>query len=141
MGGAAIALAYDARRATLDVDAIFEPKMVIYEAAARVAEDLGLPDDWLNDGAKGFLPGNDPDQTQVFVRPSLEVMAASPEYLLAMKLLASRVEHDTEDIRTLYGILGYTTADEGLDLLERSWPGQTLPVKTQVMLRAMFDGG
>lgn len=41
VGGAAMALAYSTRRVTRDIDADFEPKMVIYEAAARVAEDLG----------------------------------------------------------------------------------------------------
>lgn len=43
VGGAAIALAYDERRATRDVDAVFVPKNEVYRAARRVAEDLGLP--------------------------------------------------------------------------------------------------
>lgn len=34
VGGAAIALAFDERRATRDIDAVFEPKDVVYEAAA-----------------------------------------------------------------------------------------------------------
>ena len=38
VGGAAIALAFDERRATRDIDAVFEPKDVVYEAAAVVAE-------------------------------------------------------------------------------------------------------
>jgi len=45
VGGAAIALAFDARRSTRDIDAVFEPKMAIYEAASEVAEELGLPAD------------------------------------------------------------------------------------------------
>jgi hypothetical protein len=49
VGGAAIALAYDSRRATRDIDAVFEPKAAIYEAAAEVAERSGLPPGWLND--------------------------------------------------------------------------------------------
>ena len=36
VGGAAIAMAFDQRRSTRDIDAVFEPKMVIYEAAAQV---------------------------------------------------------------------------------------------------------
>jgi hypothetical protein len=34
VGGAAIALAFDERRSTADVDAVFEPKLEIYAAAA-----------------------------------------------------------------------------------------------------------
>ena len=34
VGGAAIALAFDERRSTRDVDAVFEPKQSVYEAAA-----------------------------------------------------------------------------------------------------------
>jgi hypothetical protein len=58
--GAAIALAYDARRATRDIDAAFEPKMLVYEAAADVAARLHLPPGWLNDAVRGFVVGDDP---------------------------------------------------------------------------------
>lgn len=40
-GGAAMALAYDARRATRDIDAVFEPHGIVLEEAGRVAADLG----------------------------------------------------------------------------------------------------
>ena len=102
VGGAAMALAYDARRATVDVDAIFVPANEVREAAARVAERLELEADWLNDGAKAFMPGSDPERIGVFEGDHLSVAAASPRYLLAMKLLASRVERDQDDIRFLY---------------------------------------
>jgi hypothetical protein len=39
VGGAAMAVAYSTRRATHDLDAIFEPKQAIYDAAARVERD------------------------------------------------------------------------------------------------------
>ncbi|MEO5679922.1 MAG: hypothetical protein ABIS47_09665 [Acidimicrobiales bacterium] len=66
VGGAAIALAFDERRATRDVDAVFEPKLIIYEEAARVADELHLPAGWLNDGVTGLLAGPDPWPAQVF---------------------------------------------------------------------------
>jgi hypothetical protein len=44
VGGAAMALAYSNRRVTKDIDAAFEPKSSIYEAAVKVAEDIGLPE-------------------------------------------------------------------------------------------------
>ncbi len=43
VGGAAIALAFDERRATRDIDAVFEPKAAVYEAADVVARDRGVP--------------------------------------------------------------------------------------------------
>ena len=89
VGGAAMALAYSTRRATRDLDAIFEPKQVIYRAAQRVGDRRGLSADWLN-GVKGFLPGPDPGATVLFDRPGLAVRIASPRYLFAMKVLAAR---------------------------------------------------
>jgi len=58
VGGAAVALAYNSRGSTRDIDAVFEPKMRILEAAALVAVELGLPADWINDGAKGPTTGS-----------------------------------------------------------------------------------
>lgn len=43
VGGAAMALAYDAARVTRDVDAMFKPHGIVHEEAVRVADDLGLP--------------------------------------------------------------------------------------------------
>jgi hypothetical protein len=43
-GGAAMALAYDARQATRDIDAVFKPHGIVLEEARIVAGELGLPD-------------------------------------------------------------------------------------------------
>jgi hypothetical protein len=43
VGGAAMALAYDATRVTRDVDATFVPHGIVLEEAQRIADDLGLP--------------------------------------------------------------------------------------------------
>lgn len=133
VGGAAMTLAYDTRRATRDVDAIFEPKQTVYEAARRVADNHGLPDDWLNDAVKGFLHGSDPDAVPVLDIPGLRVDVASPRYLLAMKLLAARDE-DVDDILFLYRLCGFRTVEEGLDLVEAAYPGMKIPVRVQYLL-------
>ncbi len=49
VGGAAMALAYDASRVTRDVDARFLPHGIVLEEARQVAEDLGLPPWSLNE--------------------------------------------------------------------------------------------
>jgi hypothetical protein len=51
VGGAAMALAYDATPVTRDVDSLFVPHGVVLEEARNVAQDLGLPAWWLNEQA------------------------------------------------------------------------------------------
>lgn len=134
VGGAAMALAYSNRRVTKDIDAVFEPKAAIYEAAQRVAERLGLPDDWLNDGVKGFLPGADRDARPLPEIHGIEVTTASARYLLAMKLLAMRFGEDDDDIRVLLTQTGIGTADEALALMAQMYPHREPPLKTRLFL-------
>jgi hypothetical protein len=138
VGGAAIALAFDERRATRDIDAVFEPKDVVYEAAAVVAERLGLPGGWLNDAVKGFLAGDDPAAAPVLDLPGLRCLIASPETLLALKVLAHRVGEDEEDLRLLAGKLGLETADEVLAIAERTY-GDRLDVAARFFVEEIFS--
>jgi len=127
VGGAAMALAYDHGRLTRDVDALFVPAPEVRHAAEAIGAVHGLEPDWLND-AKGFLPGQDEHPATVFESESQLVQVASPEYLLAMKLHASRDERDLEDAATLFGLLGYTTAKQGIELLTSTYStGRLLP--------------
>jgi len=103
---------------------VFIPSEVVRQAATAVAEREGLAEDWLNDAVKGFLPGPDPDAQRFYSSDSLIVDVASPRYLLAMKLFAARAEIDADDIILLYRQLGFTTVDEGLDLVEQARSGR-----------------
>jgi hypothetical protein len=138
VGGAAMALAYSTRRATKDIDAIFEPKALIYELAGRLAEHRGLDRNWLNDAVKGFLPGEDCAATLLFERPGLVVRVASPRYLLAMKVMAARVERDEDDIRRLFEVCAFRTAREGLELVEEVYPHIEVQPKVRYLLEEMF---
>lgn len=138
VGGAAMALAYSTRRVTKDIDAVFEPKGVIYRAAAIVADDLGLPEDWLNDAVKGFMPGDDPDRVPLPEVRGIEVTTASPAYLLAMKLMAMRFGEDEDDIEYLLRRCGITSATDALDVLGRLYPHQKPPLKTRLFLEELL---
>lgn len=104
MGGAAIVLLYRARESTKDVDALLGDRS-IREAARQVAVDLGLPEDWLNDGAKGYVHGLALGDV-LLQTPALTVRALAPVQLLAMKLCAWRDDVDISDARLLLLKLG-----------------------------------
>jgi hypothetical protein len=138
VGGAAMTLAYSERRLTKDIDAVFEPKSVVYRAVAEVAREQGLPGDWLNDAVKGFMPGPDPDARAVPEIPGIEVSVASPRYLLAMKLMAMRMDEDTGDIKILLRECGITTAAEAVRLLEGLYRNQEPPPRTRFYLEQLL---
>lgn len=61
IGGAAMALAYDARRSTRDIDAVLVPYGIVLTEAHALAAELGLPQWWLNEQASVYVaPGGDP---------------------------------------------------------------------------------
>ena len=103
VGGALMVLAYGARDSTRDVDAVViapNEARTVRELAQIVAEERGWPDDWLNDGAKGFLIGLSPGPV-VFEAPGIEVRSPAIVQLLAMKLSAWRDDVDIADARRL----------------------------------------
>ncbi len=132
-GGAAMVLAYKARVSTKDVDAIFEPKDVVYRAAAEVSRECGAAEGWLNDAVKGFVSEKG-SMLPLFDLPNLRVFVAAPEYLLAMKCMSMRLgkdETDIRDIRFLMRHLDLRTADEVLRIVERFYPQNKIQPKTQ----------
>jgi predicted nucleotidyltransferase len=138
-GGAAMALVYDSRRATRDIDAVFHPHGVVVEEARLVAEELGLPQWWLNEQASAYIaPGGDVAASRVFDHPGLRVSAASPEHLLAMKTLAAR-RRDADDIRVLVRHLGLTTVAQVLAVCADVFPEEEVPPRAQMILEGIFN--
>jgi predicted nucleotidyltransferase len=134
-GGAAMALAYDSRRATRDVDALFKPHGIVHEEALGVAAELGLPRWWLNEQVSSYVaPGWDPAASRVFDHPGLRVFAASPEHLLAMKAFAAR-PRDTDDIRQLTRVLDLVHRERCPWLGARDLPGTGTAGTTQAPAR------
>ena len=141
VGGAAIALSFDAARTTRDLDAVFVPTTQVRAAAEAVAQANGLAGDWLNDAVKGFVPpGTDAHQQVVFETPHLRVCVAGAEHLLAMKVAASRVEQDRGDLALLVDVLGLSSADEAIAVARACLgPGYPIPPRAQYLLEEIFD--
>jgi len=137
-GGAAMALAYDSRRATRDVDALFKPHGIVLEEARAVATELGLPSWWLNEQASSYVaPSGDPSASRVFDHPGLRVFAASPAHLLAMKALAAR-PRDAPDIRKLVEVLNLRTVPDVLALVKEVFPEEEPPARLRLLLEDIF---
>ena len=103
VGGALMVLRFRARESTRDVDvAILAPSdaQKVRELARRVAEEHGWPEDWLNDGAKGYLIGLSSGPV-VLSAPGIEVRSPATAQLLAMKLSAWRDDVDIADASRL----------------------------------------
>ena len=147
-GGTVMVLAFTARLTTKDVDALFQPTQTIRELARRIADELHLPANWLNDGVKGFLSARHQTTAGNLPQfPHLRLTMPVPEYLLAMKCMAARIAgtstepSDVADIVFLIRHLRLRTAKDVLDLVGQYYPANRIPVKTQYLVEGLFDEG
>jgi hypothetical protein len=148
-GGAAMAMAFDVRGATRDVDAIVRGSPKVARAlAAEIAEEEGWPPDWLNDGVKGFVSENEDMRLMRDFMGSpaggLRVHLPSPEYLFAMKCMAMRPEgidgsHDISDIEALALVIGFKTPAEALTLVEAFYPSSRIPAKVRFGVEEIME--
>jgi len=133
-GGASMCLVHDARDMTKDVDALYEPKSVINDLVQEVSNELSLPFDWLNDSVKGFV--NENLESDFLVNyDALKISTVTPEYLLAMKLMSSRVEgQDYNDIKFLLKKLSIKKYDDAVSILEKYYPTELILPKTKYVI-------
>ena len=134
LGGTVMVLGFQARASTKDVDAVFAPVQPIREAARIVQEEQNLPENWINDGAKGFISAHhDIVEGDLPQFENLRLTMPTPEYMLAMKCMASRISDgqadrgDVADIAFLIRYLRLKTAEEVLDILGQYYPQDQIP--------------
>lgn len=126
VGGAVMAVYFQSRASTADVDGIFAPAPETRRWAQTVADELDLPADWLNDGAKGYLTGE--SEGPVLHRSAgIVVRTVALAHLLALKLMAWR---DDVDFRDALRILQALEERSGVDC--------SSPEKTLRISRAVF---
>jgi Nucleotidyltransferase of unknown function (DUF6036) len=135
IGGAAISLVFDARRATRDIDSVvLEGHGPLMEEVQRLGRERGLPGSWLNEQAAMYVSRRrDDNKAVVFDHSNLVVAAASPEHLLAMKLQAARAT-DAADVRLLLGVLGIDTVGRASEVLDVVFPGTEMSDRASLLV-------
>src|SRR5215471_17373785 len=139
-GGSCLVLASDIRNASADVDAVFlVNRSDAYEIADAVAEQMGLAPNWMNEAVRQTAPpignpepnllpfGEYPRGTHEAV--GLRVHLPTPAYLLAMKILANRLDDDVskaqsdqDDALALMKITGIDSRESILEPLKQCYP-------------------
>lgn len=143
VGGAAMALAFDSRRVTRDVDAAAPGDQApLWDAVEEVAVRHDLPPDWINSHAAAFMTNEDDPAASELTLPGLRVAVASPEHLIAMKLRAMR-DRDLADLDTLFRVQGITGPQEAADihnrLFDESYIGYADPDEALYAAQIVFD--
>jgi len=134
--GSCLMLVSNFRIATADVDAVAaEDQGFLDNLAQKVAARHGWPRDWLNDGVRTYLS----PQVEGFAQhtlfrtypreetPGLRVFVPGAEYILAMKLMALRLDpggerNDLEDILNLMRVAGLKEKADILQFAGRFYP-------------------
>ena len=147
-GGTVMVLAFSARLATKDVDALFQPTPLIRELARSIGEEQHLPEGWLNDGVKAFVSSRHETTAGNLPQfPHLRLTMPVPEYLLAMKCMAARLggttgeASDVSDIVFLIRHLQLESAAAVLEIVGQYYPANRIPVKTQYLVEGLFEEG
>ncbi|MGI8983086.1 MAG: hypothetical protein ACR2HM_00905 [Acidimicrobiales bacterium] len=139
-GGAAMILAYDARRVTRDVDGLFEPHGPVLDEARAVAREMGLPDGWLNENVSVYV-SRVPDANQPFIydHPNLRVRSVSARHLVAMKAIAARrYAQDQADLVTLIGRLGLSEPADVERICAEVFPDEPLSEHSRAVVWEAF---
>lgn len=137
-GGAVMCLVFQARKATKDIDGIFQPTREIRKAAKKVAHQFGLSEKWLNDAAKAYFHV-DPQREPVMELSNLRVWAPRADYMLAMKCLSARFDtHDKEDLEFLVRYLDLKSAPQIFEIISRYYPNEQIPAKTKFFVEELF---
>ena len=126
-GGAAMALMYDEQRLTRDVDASISAGYdEVMGAAHDIARERGWPTTWINEQATMYMPPErDRHGAIAYEQPSLTVVAASVEHMIAMKARSAR-RTDESDLRRLLTHHGVSAVEGVTEIVARVFPGETL---------------
>ena len=137
-------LAYDRKRITRDIDAVFHPSSRIIPLIQQVAKEQGLPGDWINDDVRQFLATSESKRDLPIDVPGIQVTIPSAEYLLAMKALACRralpgYKGDEEDLRFLIKKLEISSFQEIQEWIDKYYPDDVPSKQDQAFLEQLIS--
>ena len=152
-GGSCLMLVSNFRIATGDVDAVAaHDQAFLNNAAATIAAARGWPQDWLNDGVRTYLSPNVEGFAQHTLfrtypgetAPGLRVFVPAPEYMLAMKLMALRLDpaserNDLDDILNLMQVVGLREKADILGFAARFYPEARTSGKLALSVDYLWD--
>jgi hypothetical protein len=152
-GGSALMLASNFRVSTQDVDAVaVTDQDVIDRFAAEIAARRSWSPDWLNDGVRVYLS----PQVEGIERhhelfraypseraPGLRVFVPTPEYILAMKLMAMRLDPvsgktDLTDLVKLLDIVGLDSPEATIDFAAGFYPEARVSGRLSLGVRTLW---
>ena len=145
-------LVSDFRQSSADVDAVAITDQAFVDDIARaIALRRGWPDDWINDGVRTYLsPLVDAPDDHVLTgtypaeaTPGLRVYVPTPEYMLAMKLMAMRIDEatnskDKHDILSLMSVVGIKTKRELIAAASAYYPEANVSAKLLLAADALL---
>ncbi len=146
-GGAVFLLAYNSREATKDIDALLYPREEGERLAARVARELGLPEDWINaDVAQFISPKRESKRRLADIEDAtgLIVHVPSAQYLLAMKALACRrpigaYRGDIDDLAFLIKKMDVNSVEQIQEAVDRFFPDDVIRAQDRALLQSLIN--
>ena len=152
-GGSALMLASNFRVTTQDVDAVVDGDPSTIECLAQgIAQKRGWSSNWLNDGVRTYLSPNVNGLKEHHAlfraypseqEPGLRVFVPTPEYMLAMKLMALRIDPaagktDVADIINLIEVVGLKTANEAIEFAAAFYPEARISGRLRLGIRELW---
>jgi hypothetical protein len=139
VGGVALGLVHNARDMTHDIDALYTPKKMFNDIIKEISQERQTGTDWLNDGMKGFLTDNMP-YFKIRHYSNLQVFCIETEPLLAMKLVAARLDtQDMNDAKLLMKKLHISKVEQLYELVEKYMPKNLHTPKADFFIQQAFD--
>jgi len=152
-GGSCLMLVSNFRVATGDVDVVAAHDQAFLDnAAQQIAGPRGWPRDWLNDGVRTYLsPQVEGFEQHTLFRtypdeamPGLRVFVPTPEYMLAMKLMALRLDpagerNDLDDILNLMQVVGLKEKANIIGFAGRFYPEARASGKLALSVDYLWD--